>query len=247
MDDGSSIGKLRRVATHFSFPGNDMFFRHNIRVMADKEPLGCLGDVGWYQIRFILWAHGFHLPDRIRATLHSSSPQGVPLEMSGEMLFPGGSSASLFASFQAAVTQVSDAKACQRGHKKLLEGADLVSWLSVQKVTLTGDNDSISLRDFNLPITGQPLSFVVEHQTIRGDGCDLIVEQKEDKITLEEISHTINMIRAFSRLVVSGFDSDPSVQWAEMSLMTQMVVDALLCSAKEDGRWVDLGKDGHFK
>ncbi|MDB4338761.1 Gfo/Idh/MocA family oxidoreductase, partial [Rubripirellula sp.] len=45
------LGKMRRIATHFSFSGDDSFQESNIRTDAVLEPHGCLGDLGWYCIR----------------------------------------------------------------------------------------------------------------------------------------------------------------------------------------------------
>lgn len=55
IDDGETIGKLRRINTQFSFCAPDDFLTENIRMHSDLEPHGCLGDLGWYTIRFILW------------------------------------------------------------------------------------------------------------------------------------------------------------------------------------------------
>jgi predicted dehydrogenase len=56
LDDGASVGQIKRIVAQFSFPGHEEFFRKNIRVNAALEPAGCLGDLGWYDIRFALWA-----------------------------------------------------------------------------------------------------------------------------------------------------------------------------------------------
>ena len=52
MTDGS-IGELRRIHSAFSFNGGDDFVSGNIRMHSDLEPLGCLGDLGWYNIVLI--------------------------------------------------------------------------------------------------------------------------------------------------------------------------------------------------
>jgi len=55
LDDGRSVGSIRHLASGFSFYPGETFFRSNIRVNGDLEPAGCLGDLGWYSIRFALW------------------------------------------------------------------------------------------------------------------------------------------------------------------------------------------------
>ncbi len=58
LDDGESVGQLRRIVSHFTFGESPEFFDGNIRTHSGLEPLGCLGDLGWYCIRFTLWVLG---------------------------------------------------------------------------------------------------------------------------------------------------------------------------------------------
>lgn len=41
-------GEVRRLNSSFSFFAGDDFFGENIRVSAALEPMGCIGDLGWY-------------------------------------------------------------------------------------------------------------------------------------------------------------------------------------------------------
>ena len=52
LDDGKSVGPVRWIASAFSFLGAGDFARRNIRADGRLEPTGCLGDLGWYCIRF---------------------------------------------------------------------------------------------------------------------------------------------------------------------------------------------------
>src|SRR5262249_39986712 len=65
LDDRQSVGDVQRIASQFSFKGSDEFLKQNIRVSSALEPLGCLGDLGWYNIRFSLWAMNERLPERV--------------------------------------------------------------------------------------------------------------------------------------------------------------------------------------
>ena len=48
LDDGEAVGTIKRIASQFSFLAPDDFLAGgNIRVNADLEPLGSLGDLGW--------------------------------------------------------------------------------------------------------------------------------------------------------------------------------------------------------
>ncbi len=75
--DGKSVGPLRRISSAFSFLGAGGFSDNNIRVDGRLEPTGCLGDLGWYCIRFTLWALKWQLPHTVTArVLSQSGPAG---------------------------------------------------------------------------------------------------------------------------------------------------------------------------
>lgn len=107
LDDGTSIGKIRRITSHFSFFTEDDFRQTNIRADSTLEPLGCLGDLGWYCIRFALWAMNWQLPREVSARIlsqagHDRSAHSVPFDFSAELLFDNDVSSGFFCSFLAA-------------------------------------------------------------------------------------------------------------------------------------------------
>lgn len=69
LDDGSSVGTIRRIVSHFSFYAADEWIQSNIRASSHLEPAGCLGDLGWYTIRIILWALNFEMPTEVRGRI----------------------------------------------------------------------------------------------------------------------------------------------------------------------------------
>jgi len=111
LDDGASLGPLKRITSHFSFLGGEDFLRGNIRADGALEPFGCLGDLGWYCIRFALWTMNWQMPSRIYGRVISragNNSSGVPLEFSGELLFDGGVSSGFYCSFLTAPRQWTD-------------------------------------------------------------------------------------------------------------------------------------------
>ena len=58
LEDQQQVGEVRRIASAFTFRQSPEFFVENIRTDSLLEPHGCLGDLGWYCIRFALWARG---------------------------------------------------------------------------------------------------------------------------------------------------------------------------------------------
>ena len=222
LDDEESIGQLRRIATQFSFWAPEEFLTGNIRMHSDLEPLGCLGDLGWYNIRFTLWAMNYQMPKAVTGRLlnasgRSDSPRPVPIEFSGEMLFDGDVSSSFYCSF---LTE----------HQ--------------QWAHLSGTKGSLRVDDFVLPYFGNELAFTVSNPVFDLNVCDFHMERRERSVTIDEYSDShrtsqeTNMFRNFSDLALSG---KPDPHWPEITLKTQQVMMACVESAENGGREVSLG------
>lgn len=221
LDDSNSIGAIRRLVSQFSFKASDEFLKQNIRVSSELEPLGCLGDLGWYTIRFSLWAMNYQLPERVSGRLLSShgrddSGQAVPTEFSGELIFPKGVSASFYCSF---VTE------------------------NQQWANVSGSKGYLNVKDFVVPFFGCETDFEVRNSALNIHGCDFNMEDHCRRISVAEYgngapsSQETNMIRNFAEIVVS---SRLEPIWGEITLKTQQVLDACLESAREVGRLVCL-------
>jgi predicted dehydrogenase len=215
LDDGESVGAVRRIASQFSFLAGEEFVARNIRARSDLEPLGCLGDLGWYNIRFSLWVMKEALPERVTGRLLTEAGGGaapVPMEFSGELFFTGGVSAAYYCSFRAQNQQ----------------------WANV-----SGTRGAVHLADFVLPFLGGESGFEVSCPVFRVRGCDFNMEGHVRRFAAHETSNgtedsqETNMIRAFSRIVTSGA-LEP--EWGEQALRTQLVLDACLQSARADGK-----------
>jgi predicted dehydrogenase len=219
LDDTRGIGTVLRISSQFSFKGTDDFMARNIRVSSELEPLGCLGDLGWYNLRFSLWVMKERLPERVTGRIlaqhgpgHSGNP--VPIEFSGELLYPGGVSVSFYCSFRSENQQ----------------------WAIV-----SGTQGYAHVPDFVLPFFGSEVTFDVTAPVFRVHGCDFNMEGHARRFAVDEYSNSTansqeaNMIRTFSRIVTSG---QLESRWGEQALKTQQVLDACLQSAREDGKAV---------
>lgn len=216
LDDGESVGEIRRIATQFSFCGDDEFLNENIRTASGLEPAGCLGDLGWYTIRATLWALNYEMPTEVRGRIltgaqRSDSPDIVPLEFQGEMHFDSGVSATFYNSF--------------RGNNQ--------QWINV-----SGSKGYVQWDDFVLPFFGPTTEFKVCNHEFAVDGCRFNMEQRQKVVSLPEYSNNAagsqeaNLFGNFSQLVLDGkVDS----HWPEISLKTQAVLDAAFESARNDG------------
>jgi predicted dehydrogenase len=210
LDDGKSVGELRRIASQFSFQAPAEFFAGNIRVSDALEPLGCLGDLGWYNIRFALWVMKNTLPERVIGRTLAEHNR-VPTEFSAELFFPGGVSASFYCSFRTENQQ----------------------WAHV-----SGTGGSVALSDFVLPFYGAESAFEANRPVFRVQGCSFHMESHPTRYAVAEYSEgeanaqEVNMIRTFSTLAAAG---TPDPVWGEWALNTQVVLDACLASAWENG------------
>jgi predicted dehydrogenase len=105
LDDQKSVGEIRRIASAFSFHPAEEFFRNNIRANGALEPAGCLGDLGWYCIRFALWAMNWQMPEKVTAKILSASENlpdrpSPPTEFSAELIFDNNVSFSFYCAFR---------------------------------------------------------------------------------------------------------------------------------------------------
>ncbi len=219
LDDGESVGTVRRITSQFSFSAPPEFMTQNIRVSDTLEPLGALGDLGWYNLRFTLWAMKYRLPERVSGRIlaeHGSGGKPVPTEFSGELFFPGDVSAAFFCSF-------------------LTENQQ---WAHV-----SGTKGSVIVPDFVLPFYGSEVAFEVSKPAFTKLGCSFRMEAHTTRHAVREYSEgapaaqEVNMLRTFSGIVLSG-KLEPT--WGEIALQTQLVMDACLRSAHDGGKPVNV-------
>jgi predicted dehydrogenase len=107
LENESAFGSIRRITSHFSFCSDENFRVANIRSDAALEPLGCLGDLGWYCIRFALWTMNWQMPQEVSGRTISQassekSQSAVPFDFSGELFFQNNVSSGFFCSFLSA-------------------------------------------------------------------------------------------------------------------------------------------------
>lgn len=221
LDDKKSIGDLRRIASAFSFCGNDEFANANIRSSGELEPLGALGDLGWYNIRFTLWVMKYEMPKKVTGRMlteakRSDSKTSVPTEFSGEMFFSNGISATYYCSFKTGMQQ----------------------WANV-----SGTLGYLDVPDFVIGYYGNEMQFTVRNAALAQDVCTFNMEDHVRRVAVPEYgnghptSQETNLFRNFSNLVLSKKIDE---SWPEISLKTQQVMEACLNSARQDGKAIEL-------
>ena len=214
LDDGKSVGSIRRISSAFSFYGTDEFSRDNIRLDGRLEPAGCLGDLGWYCIRFTLWTMKWQLPHTVTGRILSESDRTggrvpAPTEFSAELFFDDNVSAEFYCSFVAADQQ----------------------WAFI-----SGRKGWLRLPDFVHPFNSREPAFEVNRTEIRVREAG--ASQRQAPIPESaELGHptaqnTI-MFRNFARQVFSG---KLNGNWPMWVLKTQQVMDACFRSAQKGGK-----------
>ncbi len=221
FNDAEQFGQMRRIHSSFSFLADDNFFASNIRANSVLEPYGCLGDLGWYCIRFALWARNEQLPRRVTGRILSEitppgSPAAVPTEFSGELFFDDEVSCGFYCSF--------------RAHDE-------------QWITVSGTKGYVRIADFVLPFFGNEIGFDLNNAKFNVAGCDFNMEERRRRLTIPEYSNShptsqeTNLFRDFAKQIALGKKNEI---WPTLAFKTQQVMTACCESARAGSKTVEL-------
>ena len=76
---------IAEISSEWSFLGSEDFMKNDIRVKKEGDPLGCLGDLGWYNIRYSLFFANYAMPSRVEGEVVARSSSGVPIDFKGKL------------------------------------------------------------------------------------------------------------------------------------------------------------------
>ncbi len=187
LDDGATVGEVRRISSAFSFRGGNDFAQSNIRAQAGLEPTGCLGDLGWYCLRASLWAMDWEMPLRVSGRVLGGD--SAIMEFSGELDFASGATAAFHCSFLAPNQM----------------------WLNV-----SGTQGSVRVADFVSPVPENDTDWEIGY---------LRVARPAD-------SGMSSAARMFVRFANDVRDEQAVSPWPEISLKTQLLLDACELSSR---------------
>lgn len=218
---GEVVGNPRRIYAHFSFSGDATFQKSNIRTDSVLEPHGCLGDLGWYCIRFILWAAGKRLPNKLSARtitpLKGDQSEGeVPGEFSAELQFSDGLSAGFYCSF-------------------LTENQ--------QTGIVSGTDGYITVDDYVLPFYDAEAAWGEHQHVLEIDNCRWNFRRHSSRSAVFEYASgeanamEVNMLRRLGECHISGTLDD---SYPDITLKTQAILDACRKSDSHDGKMIAL-------
>lgn len=217
LQDTGRMGQLNRIAGQFSFRAPDEFFRENIRSQTDLEPHGCLGDLGWYLIRFALLACDNTLPTWVSArTLKQQSDQSpIPTDYEFSL------------GFLKNQQQVTTHFYC--------------SFLThhQQWVHCSGTEGTLRVQDFVLPYEGNQSVAYSEVCDFQQNGCHFIMKFDQQTLVASEASHAApdaqeaRMFARMGQIVASG---QTESYWPEIAMKTQQIMDACRMAEQTPGQ-----------
>lgn len=221
LKDPARMGQLNRITGQFSFCAPPEFFQENIRSQTELEPHGCLGDLGWYLIRFALLACDGELPAwvsaRVLRTQSPSSPIPVDYEFQLGWIVEGREITSNF----------------------------YCSFLThhQQWVHCSGTEGVLRIQDFVLPYEGDQSVAYSEVCDFQQNGCIFIMKRDQQVLSATEKSNsdpTAQEAKMFARMgqIVASGQLEPS--WPDMAMKTQLVMDACREAEKIPGQRLNL-------
>lgn len=213
---------MQRVSASFTFKAPDEAWLQggNGRTDKSREPMGCLGDQGWYPLSAILWAFGWIQPEKVMCSHVTFNKVDTIVACSGTLWFPGNRSA-VFDCGCTAPHRSQYEIICETG---TIRCDDLVG----------GQKRSGNFGAYETP-------FVGSSEYVQGD-----VMGKDQVITVDPCDHVnllVDDLATCIRKIKSG--GEPDDDWPTRSLLVHTVMSAVFESANNNGALVELGKGGY--
>ncbi|KDD71977.1 hypothetical protein H632_c4067p0, partial [Helicosporidium sp. ATCC 50920] len=188
----------------------------------DGDPLGALGDLGWYCVRASLWAADWALPASVAA--HPGwvrTSEGVPIANVGATLVFGQGAngrsvtATVRASFASSLTQ---------------------------SLHILGEKGSLALDDFVVPRSEHRAAIVHECRAGLGaDHVDVVSRRETHVVESPANQETLLWERVAAEVAAAGRgegDAELRARWVEQADKTQRVLFAIMESAADGGAQV---------
>jgi predicted dehydrogenase len=150
----SLVGTIRHIHQEFCFTASP----DDIRQDPALEPMGALGDLGWYAVRYA--QHLLGAPKVVSATCERNERGGITVVVA-MLKYLCGATQTFRVSLNSA---------------------------STQQMLVTGTIACVSLDDFCLPVVSGTTSYTVNRNTIRSEGCGVPHERHSEAVVLDEES-----------------------------------------------------------
>merc|ERR1712166_1704806 len=211
------IGPVRHVTAAFTFKApNDAWLNGgNGRTDKTREPMGCLGDQGWYPLSAILWAYNWELPEKVMASHTTLNTVDTIVACTGTIWFSGGRSAH----FDCGCTSAHRSQFEIVGEQGNIRVDDLVG----------GQGRSGDFSAYETPLVGS-------NSYVQGDvmGKDTLMEVP----ACDHVNELVNAFVACVQHIKRGGKPDPD--WPRRSLAVHTVMSAVFESSQNGGAVVSL-------
>lgn len=210
----AEVGGARSLWLQFTFQGSEEFFKSDVRVKREADALGCLGDLGWYCARAVLWAFAYEPPATVTANPGAVlNEEGVPIHMGATLLYADGRRGAFDTGFD---TQFANT------------------------LEVAGTSGSVYLRDLVIPRRETEAGFVVTSRNGLVDGDTRVGTVEETRTVANDTPQEAMLWVRFAQEVQSCHDTGkPDRHWLRIAAMTQRVLDAVLRSAQNGGTPVE--------
>jgi len=220
VSDESTFGKIQKIEAEFTFLGTSEFWSGNVRVKKDADPFGCIGDLGWYCIRFaqLVFSKSGKKATSAEVTHVKMNDEYVPLEATCVVNFDG-LILSFYCSFNKEITNVA---------------------------TVYGEKRKAFVHRFVLPPDEPKIH--IEVSDVHSDNAviekvEAINEPRQQVLMWKNFARISKGIDATANeKEIKGWGvSDLSMEGDSLALVTlenQMILDALMKSANAGGKSV---------
>lgn len=227
INDSATFGTLTRIEAGFSFCGDEAFFNKNIRASSTADPLGCLGDLGWYVLRMALLVMGPAATNNnvvsAQVVDYKLTDGGVPIDATCLVKFENATSNNVLLNFQCSFTSQFR-----------------------QYIHVIGTKAWASMDDFVLP-KAHPVNYQVQSMSLTN--YDLITQHNCQKEQFDGPVQEVLMWRNFERFAsavsVGGWEGDSddckqAMALSQVSASNQKLLDALMESIRGSGTKVEV-------
>ena len=198
IHEHKSIGEVRHVHADFTFLANDDDIRHDPKL----EPIGALGDLGWYCVRFA--QHLFGKPEVVLSASCQRNEKGGITDCFATLQFSGGIIQTFRVSFRTAVNML---------------------------FQVSGTTGVLSLDDFCLPCLdhGKGTQFTLQKNFLRQEGCALNHFRVAETVHVEGEDSTYQETQMWRNIasLVTNYSSEAATYWANLSVDTQETLDRI--------------------
>ena len=238
-------GDIQKILSSFSFNGlNTDFLNSNIRTKIEEDPLGAMGDLGWYCIRLgiiafnkgndkLLKLNGFNWPKECTALCSKWSAEGVPLECDATVFFS------------------SDDEPVDRRKKIVFDCSFLLPFRQTYEISIMSKTQSklftcdkvIKCDDFVIPRNPSSSSFSIEafptggNVGPLGDFSTKVMSNIQNFNIESDHDQEVNMFLEFNRIFRDN-DMKSKNYYKMIALLTQTVIDSCMLSMRLDGKSV---------